>query len=139
MHCGGSCGPSEWPPKSRGLWRGRNKTPAGSWVADIAAAKTIYKVGGPYHKTKWYGVFAGGAGTGRNLFNEVDYYKHGQHRHLTSASYSEKWVALVEPYIAANVQLALQRIAEDMKAKSYADVFRWFMFMVGVMTIAPCS
>lgn len=99
-------------------------------VADVTAAKTIYKVGGSYVKTEWYGVFAS-IGAVRSLFAEEDYYKHGQHRRLKSSNFSEKWVAQMEPHISSNVRLAVQRMDQEMKAIRYCDVFKWFMFMVG--------
>ena len=98
-------------------------------LADLQAARTIYKVGGSYLKSEWYDGFTGNMKE-RSLFTMTDPKQHGQHRRLTAFNFSEKWVANMEPYISKNVKLAIDRMAEDSKKHGYFDCFKWFLFMV---------
>ncbi|KAK5107264.1 hypothetical protein LTR62_001580 [Meristemomyces frigidus] len=94
---------------------------------DASAAKTIYKMGSPFMKTRFYSIFTGQRTT--NLFSTCDAHWHGQHRRLTSANFSEQSVRLMEPYVAKNVQLAAQRIHDEATRDGFVDVLKWFMFM----------
>jgi hypothetical protein len=56
----------------------------------------------------------------------VDPKQHGFHRRLTAFNFSEKWVdSYLQPFIAKNVRLAIDRMAEEERAKGYADIFKW--------------
>lgn len=86
-------------------------------------------MGSPYLKSEWYSNFVGNL-TERNLFTMIDPYQHGQHRKLTAYNFSERHVKTMEPYIARNTQLAVNRMQDEERSKGYCDVFKWFMFMV---------
>ena len=65
----------------------------------------------------------------------VDPKAHGIHRRLTAFNFSEKWVdSELQPFIAKNVTLAIQRMAEDEKAYGYFDVFKWYVYHPVVQT-----
>ena len=98
-------------------------------IADVDAAKIIYRVGGSFRKSEWYNVFTGSL-RHRSLFTMVDPKQHGAHRRLTAFNFSEKWVANLEPFIAKNVKLAIDRMAEEERINGFVDVFKWYMFMV---------
>jgi cytochrome P450 len=98
-------------------------------IADVDAAKIMYRVGGSFRKSEWYNVFTGSL-RHRSLFTMVDPKQHGAHRRLTAFNFSEKWVANLEPFIAKNVKLAIDRMAEEEKMNGFVDVFKWYMFMV---------
>ena len=36
----------------------------------------------------------------------------------------------MEPFIARNVKLAVERMREEVGREGYTDVFKWFIFMV---------
>lgn len=97
-------------------------------VADVQAAKTIYRVGGPYLKTSWYKAFTG-VGPYGSLFTLTNREVHNDNRKLQSHHFSEKWIKSMEPFIAANVQRAIGRMREDVERKGWSDIFQWFMFM----------
>ncbi|KAK3673572.1 hypothetical protein LTR78_006476 [Recurvomyces mirabilis] len=96
-------------------------------LCDAAAAKTVYKMGSRFMKTRFYSVFTGSKVV--NVFSSQDAQWHGQHRRLTSANFSEQSVKKMEPFIAQNVQLAVRRMREEVQRLGYVDVFKWFMFM----------
>ncbi|KXL46389.1 hypothetical protein M433DRAFT_165487 [Acidomyces richmondensis BFW] len=96
-------------------------------IADVSVARQVYKVGGPYLKTKWYDQFTGR--TVRSMFQIRDPYTHGQLRKLASAHFSERYVATLEPTIIKKVKLAVLRMEEEVKSQGYSDAFKWFTFM----------
>ena len=100
-------------------------------IANVDAVRTIYKVGGPFHKTKWYEGF-GGDSPEKNAFTMIDPKAHARHRQLTSYYFSEKYVAQLEPYIAANVGLAIRRMKAEMDGQGFVDVLKWWFFMVSL-------
>jgi cytochrome P450 len=52
--------------------------------------------------------------------------QHGTHRRMTASNFSEKWVdSQLQPFIAKNVRLAIDRMAEEERVKGYMDVFKW--------------
>ena len=55
---------------------------------------------------------------------------HGQHRRLTSANFSDSWVAKMEPYVVRNIHLATNRMREEVTKLGYCDTYKWFTFMV---------
>jgi cytochrome P450 len=97
-------------------------------LSDIAAAKTIYKVGGPYLKAQYYADFTGRQPY-RNLFSAVDFHEHSRLRKLLASGFSEKWIAQMEPFIARNTNLAVSRMVDQVTQQSYTDIFKWFTFM----------
>jgi hypothetical protein len=45
---------------------------------------------------------------------------------MTASNFSEKWVdSQLQPFIAKNVRLAIDRMAEEERVKGYMDVFKW--------------
>ena len=98
-------------------------------LADVDAVRTIYKVGGPYHKTKWYGACWGDSPE-QNAFTMIDPKVHARNRQVTSYYFSEKYIAQLEPYIAANVGLAIRRMKAEMDAQGFVDVLKCLFFMV---------
>ena len=98
-------------------------------LADVSAARTIYKVGGPYLKSDWYFNFTG-SNKFRNIFVMTDSKQHGNHRRLIAHNFSEKWIRNMEPFIAKNVRLTIDKMAIEATSKGYFDVFKWFTFMV---------
>ena len=60
------------------------------------------------------------------MFTMIEPQQHGTHRRLTAFNFSEKWVdSQLQPFIAKNVRLAIDRIAEEERVKGYMDVFKW--------------
>lgn len=97
-------------------------------MSDIAAAKTIYKVGGPFLKPNWYDDFTGNQPR-QNLFSSVDFHEHSKFRKLLSSNFSEKWIEQMEPFIAKNTNLAVTRMVDEASQQGYTDTFKWFTFM----------
>ena len=62
----------------------------------------------------------------RSLFAMVDPKQHGIHRRLTAFNFSEKWIdPYLQPFIARNTRLAIDRMMEEERTKGYVDVFKW--------------
>ena len=97
-------------------------------LSDMAAAKTVYRIGDPFKKTDWYDVFAGNRGE-RNLISMMDRYQHGQHRKLAAQHFSKKWISRLEPYIIKNVKLAIAGMSDEDQRNGHFDVFKWFTKM----------
>ena len=97
-------------------------------LADVNAAKVVYKVGGPYLKSEWYSRFTGSM-PHRNLFDMTNFHEHAQHRRLLAANFAEKWISNLEPYMSKIVKLAVSKMANDFKTDGHCDVFKWFTFM----------
>ncbi|KAK5168932.1 uncharacterized protein LTR77_006241 [Saxophila tyrrhenica] len=97
-------------------------------LADIKAAKIVYKVGGLYLKSDFYDAFTGRQPVG-NAFSMVDFHEHSRHRRLTSANFTEKWISNMEPFIADITRSATARMADEASRHGFTDVFKWFTFM----------
>lgn len=97
-------------------------------MSDITAAKTVYKVGGPYLKTTWYDDFTGNQPQ-QNMFTSIDFHQHSRFRKLLSSNFSEKWIEQMEPFIARNTNLAITRMVDEAAQQGYTDTFKWFTFM----------
>lgn len=90
--------------------------------------RTIYQVKDLYLKAPWYRAITP-AGT-KNMFSTNDREFHRRHRKLLSGPLSETSLATMLPLIEARVDLAIQRMKEEMKSdRRVADVFKWWVFM----------
>ncbi|CAN9186242.1 unnamed protein product [Alternaria alternata] len=97
-------------------------------VAEIAAAKSIYRVGSPFMKSSWYSFFTGETKE-PNLFTVTDPHIHANFRRLVAYNFSEKWIKNLELYIAKTARPAIERIAGDIKEHGHSDIYKWFTFM----------
>lgn len=67
--------------------------------------------------------------TPENLFTTVDVEFHRRHRRLLSGSLSETSLKAVHPIVEQRVELAIERMKQEMQTRGAADVFKWFLFM----------
>lgn len=64
-----------------------------------------------------------------NVFSTTDPTFHSRHRRLLSAPLSESSLREFEPVVAERVDLALQKMKEEMESSGAADVLKWWLFM----------
>jgi len=64
------------------------------------------------------------------MFAITDPKLHAHIRKGQSYHFSERWVKNLEPFMARNVQKAVQRMDEDVRRDGWTDIFKWFTFMV---------
>jgi cytochrome P450 len=66
----------------------------------------------------------------KNVFSvgtDVDF--HRRHRRLLSGPLSETSLKTVEPIVTRNIDLCVQKMAEEMDKRGAVDVFKWFLFL----------
>ncbi|PFH57844.1 hypothetical protein XA68_14482 [Ophiocordyceps unilateralis] len=96
-------------------------------VSDMEAVKTIYSTKETFRKSDFYQRLVTN-GT-ESLFSTVDVDFHRRHRRLLAGPMSESSLKGMAPQVEARVDLAISRIAEEMKGRGSADVFKWWLFM----------
>ncbi|KAL7961249.1 cytochrome P450 [Trichoderma compactum] len=101
-------------------------TPNEVSVTNIEAVKTIHNARETYRKTSWYGDLSV---TTENLFNTTRVEVHRRLRRLLSGAMSETSLQIAIPQVQFGVDLAIQRMGEEMESRGAADVTKWFLFM----------
>lgn len=64
-----------------------------------------------------------------NTFSTRDPQFHASRRRLLASPISDSSLTRMEPLVNSKVHLAISQIAEEMKRRGVADVFKWWMFM----------
>ena len=95
-------------------------------VSDLAAFKTVHKVGSPFTKSQWYQKFNESSHPG--IFALIDPREHGVRRRLFAQSFSNTSMLKFETVIRNKVDLAVSKIKRDALA-GQADILRWFTFL----------
>ncbi|KAK8092844.1 hypothetical protein PG999_014431 [Apiospora kogelbergensis] len=95
-------------------------------ISDPAAVQTIYRVKGEFLKSPWYKTLALGT---PNVFNATDPLVHRRRRRNLSQPLSETGLRSVVPLIDRKVQLAIEKMAFEMKERGAADIYKWWLFM----------
>ncbi|KAL7948633.1 cytochrome P450 [Trichoderma barbatum] len=101
-------------------------TPNEVSVTNIEAVKKIYNARETYRKTAWYADLSV---TTENLFNTTRVDVHRRLRRLLSGSMSETSLHIAVPQIQSKIDLAIQRMGEEMENRGAADIIKWFLFM----------
>lgn len=97
-------------------------------VTDIPSLKEIHTVKATYVKDPAFYTAIGTPGQ-ENLFNTVDIQFHRRHRKLLSGGFSETSLKSYHPLVEGRVDLAIQRIGQEMETRGAADVFKWWLFL----------
>lgn len=93
-----------------------------------SASKTIHSYRKPFMKAAFYNMLQFSP-EATSLLSTRDSVNHARLRRLFSSSTSESSMKLVEPLVNERVELAIQRMEEEMVVEGYADVMKWWMFM----------
>ncbi|KAJ5691987.1 hypothetical protein N7462_001410 [Penicillium macrosclerotiorum] len=96
-------------------------------ICDINAAREIYKTKSRFPKSKWYHTLV--SNNIRTVFSTTDTQFHSSRRRLLASPISDSSLTRFEPLISNRVQIAIDRIGEEMKDRGAADVFKWWLFM----------
>ncbi|KAF2734672.1 cytochrome protein [Polyplosphaeria fusca] len=96
--------------------------------ASVSAAKQIHSFRTPFPKTQYYANLSIGMGAA-NVFTTTNLAYHGFLRRLLFPPMSESTLKTYEPIVDGRVRLAVQRMAEEMKKRGAADVFKWWLFL----------
>jgi cytochrome P450 len=96
-------------------------------VADADALKTIYGTKETFRKAPFYRKLV--PQPIANVFSTDDVDYHRRMRRLMAAQLSESSLKWLVPTVTSRVELAIQRIKEEMKERACADVFKWSVFM----------
>ncbi|KAJ5087693.1 hypothetical protein N7456_011309 [Penicillium angulare] len=96
-------------------------------ICDVGAAREIHKTNTKFLKSKFYeAIIAKGI---ENLFNTTDPKFHANRRRLLATPISDSSLSKHQPLISGRVQLAVDKMAEEMKSTGATDVFKWWLFM----------
>ena len=108
---------------------------------DLEAIKTIYNVQETFPRSQFYRRL--GSPDTENMFSTINVEFHRRHRKLLGGPLSESSLKIYIPQTRALSELAVQRIAEEMKRRGCADVYKWWLFMaadvVGELTFGESS
>jgi cytochrome P450 len=97
---------------------------------DLPSVRTIYKVGSPFLKSKWYQRFTDLAKLPtRPIFSMLDSKEHSQHRRIQAFNFSEKWIGNMEPQIVRNINMTVAGMKRETESQGHVDVLKWFTFM----------
>ncbi|KJZ71230.1 hypothetical protein HIM_09373 [Hirsutella minnesotensis 3608] len=96
-------------------------------VSDLDAVKTIYSTKETFRKSHFYRRVV--APDTESIFSTVNVDFHRRHRRLLAGAMSESSLKLLIPQVHARVELAVQRIGEEMESRGSADVLKWWLFM----------
>ncbi|PSR97613.1 cytochrome protein [Coniella lustricola] len=97
-------------------------------VTDLPSVKEIHAVKATYTKSPHFYHALRAPGT-ENVFSTTDVFFHRRHRKLLQGPFSESSLKTLQPIIEARVNMAIDRMAEEMKTRQVADVFKWWLFM----------
>ncbi|KAJ4418349.1 hypothetical protein N0V82_005630 [Gnomoniopsis sp. IMI 355080] len=98
-------------------------------VTDLPSIKAIHTVKATYIKSpKFYRALS--APGVESVFSTTDIQTHRRHRKLLSGGFSESSLKSYLPIVEQRVNLAVERIGQEMKSSREAgDVFKWWLFM----------
>lgn len=92
-------------------------------ITDMSSVKETHTVRATYLKDpSFYATF--GAPGQETIFATVDAEFHRRHRRLLSNALSETSLKFMHPIIESRVDLTIQRMADEMKSRGCADVFK---------------
>ncbi|KAJ6090523.1 hypothetical protein N7486_009338 [Penicillium sp. IBT 16267x] len=96
-------------------------------ICDTEAAQEIYKTNSRFMKSEFYNVLI--AKNFQNMFSTTDPKFHSSRRRLLATPISDSSLSKYEPLISSRVNLAVEKIAQEMRSRGVADVFKWWLFM----------
>ncbi|KAH8594875.1 cytochrome P450 [Bisporella sp. PMI_857] len=95
-------------------------------ISDPEAAQQIYSVKGEFLKAQFYDHVSPNV---ESVFTTRIVEVHRRHRRLLAAGISETGLMPHKAQVDAKVQLAIQRMREEMKSRGAVDVLHWFICM----------
>lgn len=96
-------------------------------MADLDAVKSIYTIKETFLKTKFYELIT--SRPVQTIFSTGDVDLHRKLRRLMASQMSESSLKTMMPQVTSHVDLAIQRMKEESKARGVIDVFKWSLFM----------
>ncbi|PLB47795.1 cytochrome P450 [Aspergillus steynii IBT 23096] len=96
-------------------------------ICDISAAREIHKTGGRFLKSEWYRLLIPRAF--ESVFSTPDPHLHSFRRRLLASPLSDSSLAKFEAQVRALIDLTIRQMSRELKTKSSADVFKWWLFM----------
>ncbi|KJZ69528.1 hypothetical protein HIM_11070 [Hirsutella minnesotensis 3608] len=97
-------------------------------VCDIDAVKTIYTTRETFLKSAWYQSFT--TYGKESVFSTRNVAFHRKHRKLLSGPLGESALQVHTQHIHSLVELAIEKIRQEMRAKGAADIYKWWLFLV---------
>lgn len=97
--------------------------------SSISGAKKIHRFRQPFLKASFYEAFQGHLNVSESVFSTRDSDFHALHRRLLSGPISKSSLKSVEPIVKARVELAIQKMAAEVKSRGCMDVLKWWLFM----------
>ena len=88
--------------------------------------KNVYNARETFRKSSWYRKLTGG---NQSIFNTAQPELHRRLRKVLSNPMSDTSLQSMFPQVKARVELAIQRIGEEMNSRGAADVAKWWLFM----------
>ncbi|KAK0631189.1 putative sterigmatocystin biosynthesis P450 monooxygenase STCB [Lasiodiplodia hormozganensis] len=97
-------------------------------IADADAAKTIHRPGSGYEKAAWYKQFVQGNADG--MFDMTDAKRHAARRRLFARAFGKSEIrGRWEGMVREKVELAVQRMGEEMRRGEETDCLKWWTFL----------
>ncbi|KAI2613414.1 cytochrome P450 [Hypoxylon sp. NC1633] len=101
-------------------------SPSEASLRDPSVTRKIYSVKGEFPKADFYDKISSDL---VNVFGTRDIEVHRRFRRLLSSGIAESSLLTHLPVIEGKVRMAIERMGEEMKRRSAADVFHWFLAM----------
>ncbi|KAJ5925136.1 hypothetical protein N7454_007775 [Penicillium verhagenii] len=96
-------------------------------ICDVDVAREIYKTNSRYMKSEFYNNLVGK--NFQNMFSTTDPKFHSSRRRLLATPISDSALTKHEPLVSSRVQMAVDKMSQEMQTQGYADVFKWWLFM----------
>lgn len=96
-------------------------------VSTVEGVKTIYNTRETFVKSRFYQDFT--VGDYQTIFNTSDVAYNRRHRRLLGAPMMEANIKTLEPTVVSLVDLAMQRISQEMDERGAADLLKWWTFL----------
>ncbi|KAJ5993933.1 hypothetical protein N7451_009657 [Penicillium sp. IBT 35674x] len=96
-------------------------------ICDIEVAREIHKTNSRYMKSNFYNVLV--AKNFQNMFSTTDPKFHSNRRRLLATPISDSSLSKHEPLISSRINLAIEKMAQEMDSRGVADVYKWWLFM----------
>ena len=96
-------------------------------ICSIEAVKEIHKTNSRFLKSEWYRKLV--SNQLHAMFTTTDPHFHSARRRFLASPISDSALVKFEPLISSRVELAVEKIEEEIKTRGAADVFKWWLFL----------
>ncbi|PHH87321.1 hypothetical protein CDD83_9030 [Cordyceps sp. RAO-2017] len=96
-------------------------------IMELEAVKTIYSTKETFRKADFYRTI--GAPGQQSMFSTTDVDFHRRHRRLLASPLSETSLKSLVAQVRSRIDLAVERMGDEMRSKGATNVAQWWLFM----------